>query len=104
VEPGFAHHSADALPVIENDGKRVRLIAGSLYGERAPVEVFSEMFYADATLSGAARIDLPAEHEERAAWVAVGRIEVGGEVFDAGQLLVFGRARRSRSRLETPLG
>jgi hypothetical protein len=89
IEPGFAHHSADALPVIEDDGKRVRLIAGSLYGERAPVEVFSEMFYADATLSGAARLELPAEHEERAVWVAEGRIEVGGDVFDADQMLVF---------------
>ena len=89
MEPGFAHHGADALPVIEGEGKRLRLIAGSLYGERAPVEVFSEMFYADATLSGAARLNLPAEHEERAAWVAEGRIEVGGDVFDAGRMLVF---------------
>jgi redox-sensitive bicupin YhaK (pirin superfamily) len=89
MEPGFAHHGADTLPVIEDEGKRLRLIAGSLYGERAPVEVFSEMFYADATLSGTARLDLRAEHEERAAWVAEGRIEVGGDVFDAGQLLVF---------------
>ena len=30
-----------------------------------------------------------AEHEERAAWVAEGHIEVGGDVFDAGQMLVF---------------
>jgi redox-sensitive bicupin YhaK (pirin superfamily) len=89
IEPGFAHHGADALPVIEDDGKRLRLIAGSLYGERAPVDVFSEMFYADAALPGAARLDLPAEHEERAAWVAEGRIEVGGDVFDAGRLLLF---------------
>src|ERR1700730_13402941 len=81
MEPGFAHHGADTLPVIEDEGKRLRLIAGSLYGERAPVEVFSEMFYADATLSDTARLDLPAEHEERAAWVAKGRIEVGGDVF-----------------------
>jgi hypothetical protein len=41
------------------------------------------------TLSGTARLDLLAEHEERAAWVAVGRIELGGEVFDAGHMLVF---------------
>ena len=89
MEPGFAHHGADGLPVIEGEGKRLRLIAGSLYGERAPVEVFSEMFYADAALSGAARLGLPAEHEERGAWVAAGRIEVGGDAFDAGQMLVF---------------
>jgi redox-sensitive bicupin YhaK (pirin superfamily) len=27
MEPGFAHHGADALPVIEEEGKRLRLIA-----------------------------------------------------------------------------
>ena len=90
TEPGFAHHGADALPVIKGEGKRLRLIAGSLYGERSPVQVFSEMFYADATLLSAARLDLPAEHEERAAWVAEGRIEVGGDVFEAGRMLIFG--------------
>lgn len=89
IEPGFAHHGAGALPVIEGEGKRLRLIAGSLYGERSPVEVFSEMFYADAALSGTTPLDFPAEHEERAAWVAKGRIEVGGDPFDAGQMLVF---------------
>jgi redox-sensitive bicupin YhaK (pirin superfamily) len=89
MEPGFAHHGADVLPVIEGEGRRLRLIAGSLYGERSPVEVFSDMFYADATLSGTARLDLPAEHEERAAWIAKGRIEIGSEAFDAGQMLVF---------------
>src|ERR1700726_4643593 len=78
MEPGFAHHGADALPVIEGEGKRLRLIAGSLHGERAPVEVFSEMFYADATLSGAARLDLPAGHEERAGWGGRGRLQGGG--------------------------
>ena len=68
---------ADALPVVEGEGKRVRLIAGSLYGARAPVEVFSEMFYADAELSAGARLELSAEHEERAVYIAEGRIELG---------------------------
>ena len=52
---GFAHHGADALPVIEGEGTRLRLIAGSLYGMRAPVHVFSNMFYVDAALFDAAR-------------------------------------------------
>jgi redox-sensitive bicupin YhaK (pirin superfamily) len=60
-----------------------------MYGGRAPVEVFSEMFYADAVLSQAARLNMPAEQEERAIYVVEGRIEVAGEEFDAGRLLVF---------------
>jgi len=89
AEPGFAHHGQNALPMIEGEGKRVRLIAGSLYGARAPVEVFSDMFYADAALSDAARLELSAEHEERAIYLAEGHIKIAGDGFDAGRLLVI---------------
>ena len=52
--PTFFHHGRDALPVIGGDGATVRLIVGSLYGERAPVATFSEMFYADVKLDAGA--------------------------------------------------
>jgi redox-sensitive bicupin YhaK (pirin superfamily) len=89
TEPGFAHHGADALPVIEGEGKRMRLIAGSFYGIRAPVHVFSNLFYVDAALFDAARLEFPAEHEERALYVVDGRVELDSGLFDAGRLLVF---------------
>ena len=89
--PAFAHHDAAELPFIEGEGKRVRLIAGSLYGARSPVETLSEMFYADAELEGGARLPVPTEHEERAAYVVEGEITLSGDggTFGAGQLLVF---------------
>jgi len=89
--PTFAHHGAGELPVVEGEGKRVRLISGSLYGARSPVRTLSEMFYADVTLAAGARLPLPAEHEERAAYVVEGAVELptDGGVFGAGQLLVF---------------
>src|SRR5688572_30037403 len=31
-DPAFSHHGAHELPIIEGEGKRVRLIAGSLFG------------------------------------------------------------------------
>lgn len=89
--PGFTHHGSDELPVVEGEGKRVRLIAGSLFGARSPVETLSEMFYADVRLAEGARLTVPAAHEERAAYVVGGRVKLpddGGE-FGAGRLLVF---------------
>ena len=89
--PAFAHHGADELPLVEDEGKRVRLITGSLYGARSPVETLSEMFYADASLAAGARLPLPVEHEERAAYVVEGEVEIDrdGGAFGAGQLVVF---------------
>jgi redox-sensitive bicupin YhaK (pirin superfamily) len=89
TEPTFAHHGAADLPVVAGEGKRVRLIIGALYGARSPVRTFSEMFYADAVLDPGARLELPADYEERALYVTEGRIEVDGAAYDAGQLLVF---------------
>ena len=89
TDPGFFHHAESALPTLDAEGKRVRMITGSLYGLRSPVKTFSEMFYADADLQPGARIPLPAEHEERAIYVAQGSIEIAGDVHQAGRLLVF---------------
>ncbi len=91
TEPAFAHHGANELPIIEGEGKRVRLICGSLYGARSPVQTFSDMFYADITLREGARLAVPVEHEERAAYVVEGSIALSSEggTFAAGQLLVF---------------
>jgi redox-sensitive bicupin YhaK (pirin superfamily) len=89
--PSFAHHGANDLPVVEGEGKRARLIAGSLYGARSPVETLSEMFYADVELDRGARLPVPREHEERAAYVVEGAVMLEGEdgaEFGAGQLAV----------------
>lgn len=91
TEPSFVHHGADELPVVEGEGKRVRLICGSLYGARSPVETLSEMFYAEVWLEAAARLSVPIDYEERAAYVVEGSIRLLPEdvTFKAGQLLIF---------------
>jgi redox-sensitive bicupin YhaK (pirin superfamily) len=87
--PSFAHTPAEALPVLEDGGARVRLIAGSLYGARSPVATLSELFYADAVLAAGARLPLTSAHEERAVYVAEGAVECGGATYATGQLLVL---------------
>jgi redox-sensitive bicupin YhaK (pirin superfamily) len=89
VAPAFVHHPADGLPLIRGEGKTVRVIAGSLYGEASPVETLTATFYADAALEAGARIPLPADHEERAVYVVQGKIDIAGDSFEPGQLLVF---------------
>jgi len=87
--PSFVHHAAEALPVLQDQGARLRLIAGEGWGLRAPVETHWPLFYADLALAPGAACPLPDAHEERGAYVVSGSVEVAGQVFDAGRMLVF---------------
>ena len=87
--PAFEHAPMDKLPFLEGEGKQVRLILGSLYGEKAPVKTFSDMFYADAVLFEGAKLALTTEHEDRGIYVANGEIGIAGETYAEGQMLVF---------------
>jgi redox-sensitive bicupin YhaK (pirin superfamily) len=87
--PTFLHIGQVDLPVVEGDGKRVRVIAGSLYGARSPAPTFSDLFYGDAVLEAGARLEMPVEPVERALYIAEGEIAIGEERFGAGQLLVL---------------
>lgn len=89
VAPAFAHHDVGALPLVEDGGLTLRLIAGEGWGLRAPVAVSSPLFYADATLAPGARLPLPDGHEERGAYVVRGSVEVAGVAFGSGRMLVF---------------
>jgi redox-sensitive bicupin YhaK (pirin superfamily) len=89
VDPGFEHVRPQALPLVSDHGREVRVIAGSLFGETSPVKTHSDLFYGDVKLAAGARLPLPVEHEERAIYLAEGRIEIAGQSFEAGRLLVF---------------
>ena len=87
--PFFKHYGVGELPVIEEGGKIVRVIAGSLYGKTSPVQTYSEMFYADAQLAAGVSLPLGAEHEERGLYLTEGEIEIAGDRFARGRLLIF---------------
>jgi len=89
TEPSFHHHGKDSLPMIDMDGVRLRLIAGTAYGKTSPVETFSPTFYLDAAMQGGSVLPLTGEHEERAVYIAEGAVEIGGEAYESGRMLVF---------------
>jgi len=87
--PDFSHFSEADLPRIEGEGKRIRLIMGSLFGETSPVPFPWDVFYAEAVLAPGAVLPLDPTHDERAIYVISGEIDIAGDVFGGGQLLVF---------------
>ncbi len=90
----FVHAPKALLPVLEGEGKQVRLILGAAWGGAAPVAMPFDVFYADAVLAPGARLPLPDDHEDRGAYVLSGEISVGGQVFGPGRMLVFRQGDR----------
>jgi redox-sensitive bicupin YhaK (pirin superfamily) len=89
IAPSFAHHDHADLPIVSADGANVRIVTGSIFGERSPVTTQSETLFADATLVPGATLPFDANTEERALYIVAGEIEISGDRFAAGQLLVF---------------
>ncbi|GGE40021.1 pirin family protein [Actibacterium pelagium] len=89
MAPDFEHHKNAALPEIKDGGAHAKLILGSAYGETSPVTMQSETFYADVILQPGASFPLPDNHEDRGIYVMEGTIDVAGDVFEAGRMMVF---------------
>jgi hypothetical protein len=89
ADAAFIHRAKADLPLIEGEGKQVRLILGTAYGEAAPVKTYSDMFYADAALEAGARLPLLDAHEDRGLYVLQGEIEIAGQRYGANQMMVF---------------
>jgi hypothetical protein len=93
--PDFQHIARDDLPSREKDGVSLRLITGSAYGLTSPVKGFSPIFYVDAKLQPGASLPLTDEHDERAAFVVDGEVEIGGTICREAQMIVFDKGERA---------
>jgi redox-sensitive bicupin YhaK (pirin superfamily) len=89
MEAGFAHYEAEEFPSISENDKSVRIVVGSLYGRRSNVATVHETIFADVRLRAGAALPIDADHEERAVYLIDGEIDIAGDRFGAGQLLVF---------------
>ncbi len=103
TEPDFTHYAASSLPVIEGEGKYIRVIAGSLYGKTSPVKTFSRLFYGDARLQTGAALALEREQEERAIYLLEGRVEIAGQRFEPGRLLIFSSGETISVKAASPV-
>lgn len=85
----FQHVPAQDLPAWSRGGCRVVLIAGTGWGERSPVRVYSPTLCADATLEAGATLTIEAEHEDRALYPVAGTVTIAGTRFGTGQLIAL---------------
>ena len=80
-DPEFFHVAKDDLPIIEDAGLHMRLIAGEAFGKTAPVPVKSKLFYLDVHMDEGAQLLLPGENQEAALYVVSGTLRIDGTAY-----------------------
>ena len=101
AEPAFHHHPEAALPRATAPGVELRVIAGTAFGERSPVAVFSPTLYVAAQMREGGVFELDAEHEERGVYVVEGDVAVGGAGVPPQHLAVLESSERVEVRAAT---
>ncbi len=88
----FQHYPE--LPVIQQGGFIITVLAGELQGRTSPVQVYSPLLGADLACSGKADLRLPLNPAfEHGVLVLEGQITIEGESLESGTLLYLGTDR-----------
>ncbi len=89
IEPSFSHHPKATLPRFEHEGAVFLLLAGEAFGQQSPVQGVSDLFYLDVVVSAGARVHVPDDGREIAAYIAAGEVRFGREAYGPGTLIVM---------------
>jgi redox-sensitive bicupin YhaK (pirin superfamily) len=111
-QPRYQEVIADSIPQIENEGVKVRVVAGEYQGIRGPVtDIAAQPLYMDVTLAPGAQFELPVPAGHSAVAYLFegeglfGMDEAGdGEFIQAVRMMVFedGELLRVQARLSAP--
>lgn len=90
-EPTFHNYKPKELGEYTDKGTWMRLIAGEAYGLKSSVHTHSPLFYIHVQLEKNTPLALPTGYEERGIYIVKGTLEISGNRYGAGLLLVFNK-------------
>ncbi len=88
-EGHYSHHAATSLPISDNRGVRICMIAGNGFCLESPVPVLSPTLYAEVKMQEEATLLIPAEHEQRALYVIEGDMSLDDEAVERRTLVLL---------------
>lgn len=89
VEPSFSHTPSSAIPEIQIDDAKVRVLIGEGFGVSSPVPTFSQTVYLDVRLPAQGKFNLAVLAPELAVYPVLGAVVVDGEALSAHAMAVL---------------
>lgn len=89
MEPNFQFYASSEIPSKETENYHLKLLAGTGFGLRAPLQGYSPMFMVDVTAKNDAELSLAEELTGELAIVVVnGEIIADGDTIESGRMLI----------------
>jgi redox-sensitive bicupin YhaK (pirin superfamily) len=89
MEPEFFHIDEDAMPEWEQDGIKIKLIAGEAFGHKSPVPVYSPLYLLELKTDSRQSVKIGKDlFGESALYILEGAIKSEEHTFEPKQLLV----------------
>ena len=89
TEPFFSHYDSTALPLLETEKKKIRVMIGTAYGVTSAVRTHSPTLYVEVQLAAGERISVPDSVEERAVYVVSGSLTAEETLLCAHSMAIF---------------
>jgi redox-sensitive bicupin YhaK (pirin superfamily) len=90
-DPSFVHHPNGDMKTFESGGARATVVMGEMWGQKATAKTPTQTIYADVSLDAGASLPFDTAAEERGLYVASGAIDIEGDRYEAGRLIVLQR-------------
>ena len=104
VAPSFVHHKESDLPMISEEGFRLRLIAGEWSGANSPLPVYSPMFYLNGwAKKGKVYSKDLTKNQEAALYIVNGCVEIEGKEYSRYSMVVFKQGSKIEFRVKEEL-
>ncbi len=100
-EPSFAHTPASAIPEMEVDGAKVRVLIGSAFGRTSPVKTFSHTLYLDVSLKAGQQLGLAGLPPEAAVYPVSGSVDIDGAPVPQNTMALLDTSKSQRVTANT---
>jgi redox-sensitive bicupin YhaK (pirin superfamily) len=89
IEPSFTHVSKEELPSWQEKGVSFKLIAGTAFGRKSPVPVYSPLYFVEIKSTQAQTLDIGKEiFGEVGLYILNGSIKNDGNTYESNRILV----------------
>jgi redox-sensitive bicupin YhaK (pirin superfamily) len=95
-EPSFTHTPSSAIPELDVDGAKVRVLIGSAFGHTSPVRTYMQTLYLDITLRAGQELALAGLPQEAALYPISGDVEIDGRALPLHTMALLDTATAQR--------